>query len=104
MVQNPNLIKRQKLNVSGGNGVKTNIDNFMVAIPTCGRVAAHKRDEGSINVATSINLSPLGSQTYHGAFVAGESCNSNLILSSIYILLVATKYNAFTLQLFAWSG
>ena len=36
--------------------------------------------KGSINVATSINLAPLGLQTYHGEFVAGE--NNILFFSS----------------------
>ena len=38
--------------------------------------------KGSINVATSINLAPLGWRTHHGKFVAGE--NNILSFSSPY--------------------
>ena len=51
--------------------------------------------KGSINVATSINLAPLGWRTYHGKFVAGE--NNILSFSSPY------SYKLFGLFWF-WGG
>ena len=44
--------------------------------------------KGSINVATSINLAPLGSQTYHGEFAAGENNILSFSSPSSYTLFV----------------
>ena len=45
--------------------------------------------KGSINVATSSNLAPLGLQTHHGEFVAGEN---NILSFSIFLDIVCGQF------------